>query len=54
MSLFPNPNQLLPLLTRGVEALETIATELVTARLDRHDAVAAAANALAIHSQTGK
>ncbi|WP_156666156.1 hypothetical protein [Rhodococcus sp. HS-D2] len=54
MSLFPNPAQLVPLLERGVEALETIAAELVTARIDRHDAVAAVAHDLATNSRDGK
>lgn len=35
MSLFPNPTGLVPLLERAVDALESIAAELVTARLDR-------------------
>jgi len=37
MNLFPNPSQLLPLLERGVQALETIAAEMVTRRLERRD-----------------
>lgn len=35
MNLFTNPIHLVPLLERAVEALETIAAELVTARMDR-------------------
>ena len=35
MNLFTNPIHLVPLLERAVEALETIAAELVTARLER-------------------
>jgi hypothetical protein len=54
MSLFPNPSHLVPLLERGVQALETIAVELVTARIDRRDAVAAVAHDLATNSGGGK
>lgn len=35
MNLFTNPIHLVPLLERAVDALETIAAELVTARLER-------------------
>jgi len=43
VNLFNGPVGLVPLLERAVDALETIASELVTTRMDRHDAAAAAA-----------